>query len=485
MTLNIRELRNTLVGYSYTGYIADLEETHQHHTHVVRRETATTYRDEFALQVIQDLDYRQYEQFLHGWSRSYYTPEKHQEAILQYAYPDIPVQSINAEVYNQCIGAIKNEFRSLPDVRAYSVLTQLDLVKYKSSSAAGYGYQGTKGNPGELNHNRAISRAKAVLWSAIATDGEGIEHVIQTSVPDIGYTRTQLTDLTEKTKVRQVWGRAFHYILLEGLVADPFIEAVMTHDTFIHAGRDPTVSVPEVLSQVAANCDWIYSLDWKQFDATVSRFEINSAFDIIKSKTIFPDRETEEAYEITRQLFIHKKVAAPNGKIYFAHKGIPSGSYYTSLVGSIVNRLRIEYLFRSILGRSPTICHTLGDDSLVGDNELIVPSKFGNLANTIGWYFNAEKTEYSRIPEMVTFLGRTYKGGLNVRDLKRCLRLLVFPEYPVSSGRISAYRAKSIAEDCGHMSDLLNRVASRLERQYGLPAEAEVPTYFKRYLPFM
>lgn len=481
----MRRLRNPLAGYVYTGFISDLEETNQRHTNVIRRETAVTYRDEFALQSILDLDYRQYEQHLQGWSRSYYTPEKHQEAILQYSYPDIPVQAIKMDVYNDCIAQVQNEFRSLPNVRAYSVLTQLDLVKYKSSSAAGYGYQGTKGNPGELNHARAISRAKAVLWSAIAADGEGIEHVIKTSTPDIGYTRTQLTDLTEKTKVRQVWGRAFHYILLEGLVADPFIQAVMENDTFIHAGRDPTLSVPQLLSHIAETSDWIYSLDWKQFDATVSRFEIESAFTIIKSKTIFPDRETEDAFEITKQLFIHKKVAAPDGKIYFAHKGIPSGSYYTSLVGSIVNRLRIEYLYRLILGRGPKICHTLGDDSLVGDDELIVPSSFGLIANRIGWYFNIEKTEYSRIPEMVSFLGRSYKGGLNVRDLKRCLRLLVFPEYPVPSGRISAYRAKSIAEDCGGISDLLNRVAARLKRQYGLASEEEVPIYFKRYLPFM
>nr|WOC35638.1 RNA-dependent RNA polymerase [Mercurialis partitivirus 1] len=481
----MKRYRNTLVGYTYTDFLGDLEKTNQHHHNVVRREVATTYTDDYALQAVIDLDSRQYEQFLAGWSRSYYTPEKHQEAIMQYAYPNTPVQRINREIYNQAIDVVKNEFRSLPDVRAHDVLTQLDIVKYKSSSAAGYGYIGTKGEPYGLNHDRAITRAKAVLWSGILEDGEGIEHVIKTQVPDIGYTRTQLTDLSEKTKVRQVWGRAFHYILLEGLVADPFIQAVMSSNTFIHAGRDPTASVPELLSHIAETCDWIYSLDWKQFDATVSRFEIQSAFDIIKSKTIFPNRETEEAFEITRQLFIHKKVAAPDGNIYFAHKGIPSGSYYTSLVGSIVNRLRIEYLYRSIEGRGPKICHTLGDDSLVGDDSLIVPTRFASIANEIGWFFNPNKTEYSRVPEEVTFLGRSYRGGLNVRDLKRCLRLLVYPEYPVLNGRISAYRAKSIAEDCGSISNLLNRIASRLERHFGVASEDEVPTYFKRYLPFM
>nr|QRG29179.1 putative RdRp [Alloteropsis cryptic virus 2] len=477
--------RSALFGFNFTNFASDFEETSMRHTHVVRREHAVTYVDEYALEHIRDVDEKAYDHYLKGWSRSYYLPEKHLEAVMSYASPNFPASRLNVGLYNQAIQVIKNEFRSLPRVRAFDVLTELDQVPYKQSSAAGYDYAGAKGPIGGENHKRAISRAKAILWSAIKSDGEGIEHVINSSVPDVGYTRTQLADLYEKTKVRQVWGRAFHYIILEGVVAYPIIQLITQNDTFIHAGTDPTFSVPALLSDVSSRCDWIYSLDWKSFDSSVSRFEINTAFDIIKELVIFPNYETEQCFEITRQLFIHKKVAAPDGKVYFVHKGIPSGSYYTSIIGSIINRLRIEYLWRMITGQGPMMCYTLGDDSLVGDNQLVTPSKIEVFANSHNWYFNAEKTEYSRVPEFVSFLGRTYRGGMNVRDLKKCLRLLTYTEYPVESGRISAYRAKSIHEDSGKLSQTIGRVAQRLERHYGMASEDEVPSYFRRYVPFM
>ncbi|QED42880.1 ORF1 [Panax cryptic virus 1] len=475
-------VRGTLVGYDFLNFDLELEKTDQQHPHIVRREHAVTYVDQYAFEHVEDMSRLAEEQVLTGWSRSYYVPEKHLEALLKYNLPNIPVSRIRVDIYRQSINEAKNRLRSLQTVRAFDVLTEIDQVSYKLSSAAGYDYVGEKGPIGGDNHKRAIARAKAILWSAIADDGEGIEHVIETSVPDVGYTRTQLADLNEKTKVRQVWGRAFHYILLEGLVAGPLTKAVMNTDTFIHAGKDPTQSVPNLLSDIARDCKWKYALDWRQFDATVSRFEIHAAFDIIKQYISFPNYETEQAFEITRQLFIHKKVAAPDGFIYRSHKGIPSGSYYTSIIGSIVNYLRIDYLWRVLSGHTPIHIYTLGDDSLVGDNILLQPEKLAEVANNIGWHFNPEKTEYSTVPEEVTFLGRTYLGGLNKRDLTKCLRLLVYPEYPVESGRISAYRARSIAEDAGSLSDLLNRVADRLRRKYGIASDDEVPDYFKRYV---
>nr|UTH79014.1 RNA-dependent RNA polymerase [Vitis cryptic virus] len=475
-------MQSTLSKYVYSNFQADLEKTNIKHPHLVRREPNTTYRDEYALRELMTISPELYSQILEGWSRSYYTRDKHLEAILAYSHPNIHSSSIDARVYWQAIDEVKKGLNSLPLVRAYDVLSELDKVSFKSSSAAGYDYIGAKGPYDGENHSRAIKRAKAILWSVVEDNIQGMTHAIETAVPDVGYTRTQLADLSEKTKVRSVWGRAFHYILLEGVVADPLLQAFSSSDTFYHIGLDPLESVPALLSKVAQSSKWIYALDWKQFDATVSRFEINAAFDIIKSKISFPNQETETAFEISRQLFIHKKIAAPDGYIYWSHKGIPSGSYFTSVVGSIINKLRINYLWLTLTGHLPKHCFTQGDDSLVGDDILLHPDKIGEVANRIGWYFNPEKTEYSTVPELVSFLGRTYQGGVNTRNLTKCIRLLVFPEYPVTSGNISAYRAKSIAEDAGHLSDILNRIALKLERHYGIASDEEVPHYFKRYV---
>lgn len=471
----------SITGYEFHDFQSSLELLNQTHIHIVRRESGVTYHDEFALCELLVDNTRLYEQELEGWSRSYYTGEQHMKAILQYSLPNTPIQDIDVGCYQQAMTNVQERLSSLPIVRAFDVLTQLDQVSFESSSAAGYDYTGAKGPKNEGNHERAIRRAKAVLWSAIAQDGEGIEHVLRSSVPDVGYTRTQLTDLSEKTKVRGVWGRAFHYILLEGTSADPLLQAFKEGGTFYHIGQDPTVSVPYILSDTAGKCAWLYALDWSSFDATVSRFEIHAAFDLLKQRIEFPNFETEQCYEICRQLFIHKKIAAPDGKVYWAHKGIPSGSYYTSIIGSIINRLRIEYIWIKLRGHGPTICYTQGDDSLCGDDERIEPERIADIANPIGWLINPAKTATTRYPEYITFLGRTCYGGLNHRDLIRCLRLLIYPEYPVPSGAISAYRANSIAEDCGGTSSILNDIARRLTRKYGRVSHEEVPKELRVY----
>lgn len=471
----------TLLNYEFTGFRGDLEDLHQRHSETISREAEVIHEDEFAKAELLDIAPRLYEQFIQGWARSYYSGAKHLEAIMQYATPNIPITRLNQQVWMQSISAVRDGLRSLSHVRALSIHNELDQVQYKQSSSAGYGYIGAKGEPYGENHSRAIARAKATLFSAIKSDGEGIEHTIRQSVPDVGYTRTQLSNIAEKMKVRGVWGRAFHYIILEGTSAYPLLTAFQQCDTFVMIGRDPTTRVPEILSTTKRDFNWITSIDWSQFDATVSRFEIETAFNLLKEHVIFPDIETELAYHLCIQLFIHKKIAAPDGKIYWSHKGIPSGSYFTTLIGSIVNRLRIEYLWRLKYNRGPGVCYVLGDDSLIGDDLYFNPQEISEMASNLNWYMNPDKTECSTFPSQVTFLGRTIKGGMNQRDLKRCLRLLILPEYPVESGRISAYRADAIAEDAGGTGEVINDIAKRLKRIYGIASEEEVPIQLKTY----
>nr|QXV86361.1 RNA-dependent RNA polymerase [Partitiviridae sp.] len=469
-----------ITGYDFRDFNEEFSFLYSGHPHVIRREQGVTYHDEYAKSELCARYQELYDQYIPGWSRSFYLGSKHMESIRQYDSINRSAQDIEVSAYKKAYFHVQERLRSLPIVRAFDVLTELDLVKFESTSAAGYNYFGRKGEVGGENHIKAIRQAKAILWSSY-NQTEGIDHIIKQMVPDVGYTRTQLADVNEKTKVRGVWGRAFHYILLEGTSAHPLLNAFVNSNTFIHIGPDPTNSVPHLLSAVSETCKWLYAIDWSQFDATVHRFEIHAAFDLLKEHIFFPNKETEQAFEISRQLFIHKKIAAPDGNVYWSHKGIPSGSYYTSMIGSIVNMLRITYMWFVLKERPPSACFVQGDDSLSGDDERIEPIQFQQVAEPAGWILHPNKTEISRYPEGVTFLGRTSSGGMNARDLKRCLRLLILPEYPVPSGAISAYRAHSIAKDAGGLSVVLNEISRALERKYGRASEKDVPKQFIIY----
>lgn len=474
--------KHNITNYEFVNFHGDLEDLHQTHSEQVNREEELVLMDEFALEELKDLEPEIYNQFIPNWSRSWYSRQHHLNTVLNYAHKDIPVELTDMNKWTESIRVVRDRLRSLPKVRALSVTSQLDQVKYVQQSSAGYGYYGVKGPLLGENHKRAIKRALATLYSAVAADGEGIEHAIRESVPDVGYTRTQLTDLTEKTKVRSIWGRAFHYILLEGTAARPLLEAIASAaDHFIVIGQDPIVSVPQILSRTREHSRWLTAIDWSKFDSTVNRFEINTAFNLMKELIEFPDLDTEMAFELSRQLFIHKKIAAPDGKIYWSHKGIPSGSYYTTLVGSIVNRLRIEYLWRLRFNRGPNSCYVLGDDSLIGYDDFYPPDEMSLNCEHLGWYINSDKTECSTHVGGVSFLGRTSRGHYNERDLKKCLRLLILPEYPVTSGAISAFRAQSIAQDAGGSGEYLNRIAKRLKRKFGIAPQEAIPKYFRKY----
>lgn len=50
-------------------------------------------------------------------------------------------------------------------------------------------------------------------------------------------------------------------------------------------------------------------------------------------------------FDFVRNYFINTKMMLPNSDIYQKADGIPSGSTFTSIIGSIVNMIVIDFLF--------------------------------------------------------------------------------------------------------------------------------------------
>lgn len=120
------------------------------------------------------------------------------------------------------------------------------------------------------------------------------------------------------------------------------------------------------------------TLDWSAFDSSIPRFLIYAAFDILRSMLRFDAYslrgETIEgkikSYQFKRLFdkiiknFIYTKIMLPDGTVYQKEHGIPSGSQFTSLIGSIVNALVVNTLFR-YYRINLDLMKFLGDDSHV------------------------------------------------------------------------------------------------------------------------
>lgn len=427
------------------------------------REEFKVIIDEYAAEAIRIYVPFNLRQQLEGWARSYYTLEQHVNAILAYDKPKL--NEPNDAAWNQTKQHVLQQFRGMPFVTAKSY-KNFDEVKWVRSSAAGYGYRGRKCD--HDNYDRA-KRTAVTIAEALDHDRNYGPQAILDSTPDVAFTRTQLSQLKVKSKVRNVWGEAFHYVLLEGLFADPLIEHFKMIESFYFIGADPLLAVPALIEEMLRAKDYVYMFDWSGFDSTVQEWEIRFAFTCLESILRFPSNVEFQIWRFIIELFIYRKIAGPNEVLYLKTQGIPSGSCFTNIIGSITNYVRIQYMFKRLTTRYALV-YTHGDDSLAGvDITQFVPmTAFKPICDPFKWEINIQKSAVSRRSDHVTFLSRTVRESQNSRDELVCLRMLKYPEYPVTSGAISALRAKSIERDAGVSSRYLFDIFQYLKEKYGV-----------------
>ena len=427
------------------------------------REEFKVLVDEYAFEAIRLFVPLTLQQELVGWARSYYSLEKHVDAIHAYGGPKLPEPK--DEAWNKTKQHTLKLFREFPRVSALSY-EDFDAVRWLSSSAAGYGYIGRKGD-GE-NYKMAKRTAVTIAEALDHDRGYGPQAIFD-STPDLAFTRTQLSELKVKTKIRNVWGEAFHYVLLEGLFADPLIEAFKSFDSFYFIGRNPLLSVPTIIEELLAEKDYVYMFDWSQFDASVQEWELRFAFECLETMLIFPSNIEFQIWRFLIELFIYRKIASPKGVLYVKTHGIPSGSCFTNIIGSITNYVRIQYMMLRLTNEFAKV-YTHGDDSLaaIHSTQYIPLGRFQSICEPLNWKINILKSDVSRASNQITFLSRSVREQQNAREELVCLRMLAYPEYAVPSGDVSALRARSIHLDAGINSHHLYRVSHYLEEKYGL-----------------
>ena len=400
---------------------------------------------------------------LDGWARSYYTLQTHLDSIFQFDRPKLPPPTHAS--WNTSTQHVRTQFARMSKVRALSYLS-LDSVKWVGSSAAGYGYVGRKGD--DDNYVKA-RRTAFTLAEKLNHNRDYGPIALKDSTPDVAFTRTQLCQIKVKRKVRNVWGEAFHYVLLEGLFADPLIQHFMSIKSFYFIGEDPLFAVPRLIEEILSEQDYIYMFDWSSFDASVQEWEIRFAFELLESILIFPSPVEFTIWRFIVELFIYRKIAAPDGRIYLKTLGIPSGSCFTNIIGSITNYVRIQYMFHRLTGDFAPCVFTHGDDSLVGvpTTQYVQMENFEPICLEHNWLININKSSISHEAEGITFLSRKVREMQHARDELVCLRMLKFPEYEVESGAMSTLRAFSIHHDAGINSHYLYKIYKFLLHRYG------------------
>ncbi|XP_062028957.1 uncharacterized protein LOC133744954 [Rosa rugosa] len=419
---------------------------------------------------------------LDAWPRFFYSLDTHVNAVLKYDRPKLnpPTDEAWLKVTHHCrlspliVGLCLREW-----VKSEHFLTgrDIDNVQWVRSSAAGYGYRGLKGQ----GESFSLARNKALtIVETLSCDQDYARRALEDSTPDMAFSRAQLSQMKVKRKVKPVWGEAFHYALLEGLFADPlirhFLQTNDVQDSFYCIGHMPLLSPPGSVSSKLHDHDYVYMLDWTDFEASVQEWEIRFAFELLETLLIFPSHVDFHIWRFIVELFIYRKIVTPNGDVYLKTQGIPFGSCFTTIIGSITNYVRVQYLFMRSSGSLATV-FTYGDDSLIGVKDEQYTSfpmdNFNPICDEFSWRIGVFKSSYE--DHINSFLLMNVERRQRDRDVLACLRMLMFPEYEVESGEISVKRARSIWVDSrispgmysGIRPDYLFEIYKSLKIRYG------------------
>lgn len=377
-----------------------------------REETPILFDDKVA-EVLDEMDV-DYGDVLEP--RSVYSFSKLLAALARYD----PSEEVTVVLDEHVKRGIALAFRSFAKPRGARVLKRVELgnesvISNWSGSAGLTAYGQSKREA----FSHGVSVAKDILTGAKAPE------------PCLAFARTQ-----KAGKTRLVWGYPLSMTLIEGIVGYPLIQEFKALDTPMAFAERKSVTGAKILSSTVQNAFW-YGLDASSFDATIQRVFIDVAFSILRTWFDGADKYTQHVLSVVQNYFTFTPIVIPRpghpgetSLVVGKRFGVPSGSYFTQLVDSIVNTIVLGALssrfgfrlnFRDFM--------VLGDDSVFFTDthlDLSVISEY--VQTTFGIRINPEKSKHGRTGEDVPFLGVKWRKGIPYRDPREALAKMLYPE---------------------------------------------------------
>lgn len=352
--------------------------------------------------------------------RSIFDPEKMYQALAKYA----PMENHRL---------IRDQYVRSGIALAYKVFARPEIEQplrpYSLSEEDAYlmttNLKGSAGltNPGSKKQDSisvGIASAKRILDR------------VKVPEPCIAFHRTQFNQ-----KTRLIWGYPLSVNLLEGLFARPLIDRFKgAYSPMIFGLQDGAIGVR--LNSSSNRAKWAYSLDMSSFDSSVSSELIDIAFDIIATwfnlDAIEPESGQSYGYILhrVREYFKKTPIVMPDQRLYVGkNHGVPSGSYFTQFVDSVVNCIFCGAVSgRFHLNVSSDDIYILGDDLLMWSDHRVDLDEISDYGYRIlGIHVHgSEKSEVTHWNEPVHFLGRIWVHCLPTDNEDKVIARLVFPE---------------------------------------------------------
>lgn len=228
-------------------------------------------------------------------------------------------------------------------------------------------------------------------------------------------------------KTRLVWAYPAEMTLLEGKFAVPLYSVMKRYRTPMMFAKSKAEVGALVDSFVKNTGDCVYGLDYSKFDSTIPSYMIRFAFKVIRTWFDFQGDEDQQAWDTVVKYFIHTPIVMSDGNLYTGKKhGVPSGSYFTQIVDSIVNVALVGALSHHFgLKVSHRNFFVLGDDVILSTYKGWKLNDVAQyLKSTFGIILHPQKCEVAK----AHFLGADWPVVTPTRKLQELVDKAFWPE---------------------------------------------------------
>lgn len=348
-----------------------------------------------------------------GWKRGKVTPEILRNQLSVYFSGTASRSNIHVARYNRAVEETKRRF-GITRIRPYHINDVLQQYQHLDRSPClpwvKYGYK-TKGQLPLYFIKKFVHAVKYWGWKMRA--------------PCLALGKSHIHRDTEKTRL--IWGYPAHHAFAEGVFAMPFINFFKENQTpYTIWAKLYRGDFKKIMGSRRAENIWL-GLDFSSFDAHVPAWLIRDAFKILEECIDFESYEhwgkptdPSALRRLWREIvnyFINTPIQIDKD-VYKKTHGIPSGSYFTQIIGTLCNAIMCNYVIES----RQQYFH--GDDSLLEVSGVDLPSVAAQFKHLFGAIVNPAKCELSPHP---TYLGFRDDNGKPGTDAVKLFNQAAFP----------------------------------------------------------
>nr|UDL14413.1 MAG: putative RNA-dependent RNA polymerase [Gammapartitivirus sp.] len=184
----------------------------------------------------------------------------------------------------------------------------------------------------------------------------------------------------------------------------------------------------------------LHGLDFQGFDTKAPAWLIHVAFDILhqnvdwlnwrgKVTTKRARQKWRNVWDGMKWYFINTPILMPDGRMFRKRHGVPSGSWFTQLVDSVINHILVDYL-TLCQGMQACGLKVLGDDSAFRNTKALDLEQASRDASAVSMILSLDKCEIEEDPGNFKLLGTKYRQGHAHREDVEWFKLALYPENP-------------------------------------------------------